>query len=171
MIAISDAHRLAPWADVLYSCDAKWWGHYRGVPEFTGLKFTLEKRAGQWPGVQVLENTGSRGLEPAPTGLRTGFNSGAQAINLAVHLGARRIVLLGYDLQPGADGRTHWFGRHPSALRRESPYAMFMDAFCSLVLPLHQLGVEVVNASRATALTAFPRVSLEAALAPEAVPA
>lgn len=164
VIAISDAHRLAPWADVLYSCDAKWWGHYSGVSEFAGLKFALEKRADRWPGVQVLENTGSRGLELAPTGLRTGSNSGMQAINLAVHLGARRIVLLGYDLQPAADGRTHWFGRHPFALRRESPYGIFLDAFGTLVLPLHQIGVEVVNASRVTALTAFPRCSLEAAL-------
>src|SRR6478735_2256963 len=72
VIAISDAYRLAPWADVLYSCDAKWWEYHRDAVEFPGLKFSLDRRAAHRPGVQVLQNTGSHGLETEPTGLRTG---------------------------------------------------------------------------------------------------
>ncbi len=169
VIAISDAYRLAPWADVLYSCDAKWWEHHQGVATFPGLKFAVEARAGRWPGVQILQNTGFSGLEMMPTGVRTGANSGMQAINLAVHLGARRIVLLGYDMRPAADGRTHWFGRHPGTLHRCSPYERFMAAIATLAAPLREIGVEVLNASRQTALTVFPRVSLEEALAPREV--
>ena len=36
VIAVNDAWRLAPWADILYACDGRWWRHHKGVPEFTG---------------------------------------------------------------------------------------------------------------------------------------
>jgi hypothetical protein len=112
--------------------------------------------------VQVLQNTGTDGLELAPTGLRTGINSGYQALNLAVHLGADRILLLGYDMGP--DGtRDHWFGEHPDC--QPSPYAQMREYFETLVAPLAELGISVINCSRRTALTAFPCVPLEQELA------
>lgn len=162
VIAINDAYRIAHWADVLYACDAKWWEWHNGVPTFSGLKYTMDPNATRWPGVQQLQNTGPVGLELQPHGLRAGQNSGYQAINLAVHLGARRILLLGYDLSPAPDGRTHWFGDHP--VQVDSPYAAMRDAFATLVEPLAAAGVTVLNCSRRTCLEAFPVVSLEAAL-------
>lgn len=164
VIAINDAYRLAPWADVLYAADAKWWAWHKGVPDFRGLKFSLQPDAAQWPGVTVLTNTGEQGLELNPGGLRTGRNSGYQAINLAVHLGATRLVLLGYDMQL-TGGKAHWFGEHPD--RQHSPYATFLERFTHIVEPLAAVGVEVVNSSRETALTLFPRVPLEDALGEE----
>ena len=102
--AINDAYRLAPWADVLYACDAKWWRWNKGLPGFAGLKFGLDTSIA-YRDVTVLQNTGLQVLETTPTGLRTGHTSGYQAINLAVHLGAARIVLLGYDFKGD-----HFFG-------------------------------------------------------------
>lgn len=162
-IAINDAYRLAPWADVLYACDQQWWTWHAGVPSFTGPRYALAASIPiTWPDIVVLENTGWTGLELAPTGLRAGHNSGYQAVNLAVHLGAARVLLLGYDLGP--DGAlTHWFGDHPSLV--PSPYAEMRAAFETLVAPLAAIGVEVLNCSRRTALTAFPCVALEDALA------
>ena len=70
-----------------------------------------------------------------------------------MHLGASRILLLGYDMS--ADGtRSHWFGDHPDS--QPSPYPQMREAFESLVEPLAALGVTVVNCSRRTALTTFP---------------
>ena len=34
VIAISDACKLRPQAEILYSCDAKSWNNHGGVPEF-----------------------------------------------------------------------------------------------------------------------------------------
>lgn len=164
VVAVSDTYRLAPWADVLYACDAKWWEAHDGVPAFAGLKFALETSAARWPGVQVLENTGDRGVELTPTGLRTGKNSGYQAVNVAIHLGASRVVLLGYDMQATIGQPSHFFGEHPPSLRRSSPFAMFCQHFASLVSPVKAIGVEIVNCSRATALTCFPVRPLEAVL-------
>lgn len=163
VIAINDAYKLAPWADVLYAADQKWWNWHDGVPSFAGEKYAIESSDPvTWPGVCVLRNTGPLGLETEPWGLRAGHNSGYQAINLAVHLGAKRIVLLGYDMAPADDGRSHWFGEHPD--RTVSPYPQMRAAFDTLVEPLQALGVEVFNCSRHTALLTFPCVPLDVAL-------
>lgn len=155
-IAIKEAYLLAPWADVLYACDVSWWRYYQGAPTYTGLKYTLEA---PYPGVVQLENTGESGLELEPTGLRTGFNSGAQAINLAVHLGAVRILLLGFDCWRAPDGRSNWFTT--KRVHMESPYPVFLQAFAAMVEPLKAAGVEVINCSRTTILRAFPRAELQ----------
>src|SRR5690606_33987929 len=89
-------------------------------------------------------------------------NSGASAIALAAYCGARRIVLIGYDCQH-TGGRRHWHEDHPASASgnagtvRHWP-AMFRDVASRLK------GVEVVNASRETALDTFPRASLECAM-------
>lgn len=165
VLAINDAWRLAPWADALIASDAAWWAHYRGVPAYTGLKFCLEASAAKWPGVQVLRNTGAEGLETEPTGVRTGRNTGAAAINLAVHFGAARVLLLGYDMEAKDENRSHWFGGHPLGLRGGSPYALFRQMCATMVAPLAALGVTVINCSRHTALTCFPRQPLREVLA------
>ncbi len=162
VIAINDAYKLAPWAEVLHAADAKWWTWHKGVPEFAGLKYALQAGAGRFKGVQVLRTLGRDGLSSDPTGLKIGFNSGYTAIGLAVHFGASKIVLLGYDMGRSAKGLRHYFGNHRDG--SEPPYASCLKAFQTLPKPLAALGVEVVNASRSTALTCFPRVSLEAAL-------
>lgn len=167
LIAVNDAYRLAPHADVLYACDGKWWRHHQGVPEFAGLKIGLDagnRRAMAGLGdVNLLRHTGTDGLELDPTALRTGKNSGYQAINLAVHLGAVRILLVGYDLQR-TGGQSHFFGDHPKPLRSETPFALFVRHFATIVQPLKAIGVTVINCSRQTALTCFPRQSLAEAL-------
>ena len=165
VIAINRAVDWAPWANVLYACDEKLWHWIQGAPNFAGLKYGLHQAipAAKW-GVSVLQNTGPLGLELDPTGLRTGYNSGYQAINLAVHLGAARVVLLGYDMGPAADGRTHFHAPHPDEHRVPSPYPQMRAAFASLVEPLAALGVSVVNCSRQTTLEVFPRATLEDAL-------
>jgi hypothetical protein len=163
VIAINDAVRWAPWADVLYACDGKWVNQFHGMPKFAGLKYSLTVNLKHWPTWTRLRNDGALGLCLEPSGLRTGHNSGYQAINLAVHLGARRILLLGYDMMRHS-GKSHFFGEHPPGWT-PSPYPQFLRAFASLPQPLAQLGgVQVINCSRVTALKVFPQQSLEDAL-------
>ena len=107
VIAVNDAYKLAPFADVLYGCDWRWWRKHNGAPDFAGLKVTLSNSRGHlddYPDIKVVENTGSEGPELEPTGLRTGRNGGYQAINLVVHLGAARILLIGDDMKADAHG-------------------------------------------------------------------
>lgn len=161
VIAVKDTVQLAPWADVLYSGEIKWWKHYAPTLDFEGLRYGIDHQD-MATYATVLKNTGMSGLDTEPTGLRTGKNSGFQAINLAVHLGAARIVLLGYDMGLSGD-RTHFFGEHPYP--RSNVFQDFVPLFETLVEPLRARGVTIVNASRKTALSCFDRCSLSEALA------
>jgi hypothetical protein len=166
VIAINDAYTLAPWADALYATDAKWWHWHHGVPSFTGAKWSMEHSAWGthrvlYTDVQRLRNTGAGALEHNPTGLRNGRNSGFAAINLAVHYGAGRIVLLGYDMQPSG-GKSHFFGEHPN--KQKSPYPQFRNTMATLVKPLAKMGIEIVNCSVNSVLTCFPKADLRQTL-------
>lgn len=167
VIAVNDAYKLALWADVLYACDHKWWGwaskNYKGqhphfkacVAHTTGHKYGLKP----YPGVRLLrgnEPGTEYGLSLDPRALRTGFNSGYQAINLAVHLGAARIVLLGYDMRVDhrKRSRDHFFGQHPD--HSIPPVQACLTAFKTLIKPLAEAGVEIVNCTPDSALKCFP---------------
>jgi len=89
-----------------------------------------------------------------------GRNGVYQAINLAIHFGATRILLLGVDMQ-GQIG-SHDFGRHPD--NSGPPYAACLERFATMVKPLKAAGVDVINCTRSTALKVFPCVRLEDAL-------
>jgi hypothetical protein len=170
MIAINDAYTIAPEADVLFAADRQWWTWHRGAPLFAGPKYTLERLGEAWPGVRRLRRAASGGLTPAPDALTTGHSSGFSAINLAVHLGAARIVLLGYDMRTDPDPTRehtgdHFFGAHPN--KSTPPFRQAIPMFDTLVAPLALAGVAIVNCSRRTAITAFPIAALEAVLAGE----
>lgn len=159
-IAVGDAWRLAPDADVLYHADAPWWDEYQGVPAFRGERWTQDKvwgldSARRW-GLRVVCSELRDGISFDPACIHQGYNSGFQALNLAVLFGAVRIVLLGFDMQ-AKNGKQHFHGNHPPSLNRNSPYPMFIAAFSDAAPQLQQAGIEVINASRETALECFPR--------------
>lgn len=163
VIAVNDAIRLAPWADVLYACDGKWWSqHHASLHQFKGMRFSLTVNRKRFPDVQRLRNAGVDGACLEPGSVKTGRNSGYQAIQLAVHIGASRVLLLGYDMMRHG-GKSHFFGEHPNKWT-PSPYRSFLQVFPSIVKPLAKYGVEVINCSRVTALDCFPKMTIEDAL-------
>ncbi len=167
VIAINDAYRLAPWADLLYFCDHRWWSWHRDTAafkSFAGVRVTLDARvAAEEPSVHYVHNAGREGLNLDRGHLMTGRNSGYQAINLAVQLGAKRILLLGYDMR-AVDGRTHWFGDHPTETRPGVYVGAMLPMFETIAAPLAASGVEVVNCTPGSALATFPMADLADAL-------
>lgn len=106
---------------------------------------------------------GSRHAGLGKHDLHYGDNSGYQAVNLAYLFGARRIVLLGYDMRPGTDGRSHWHPQHKNPLNPGgTDVTRWAQLFHELAKDLASEGVEVINCTRRTALTCFPQLPLEA---------
>lgn len=151
---------------MLYACDRRWWDHSAGVPEFAGLKVTGDRQAAVRHGLRVVWPDANRNellLERAGW-IGYGGNSGFQALNLALQFGAMRLVLVGFDLTLAAG--VHWHGKHEGGLNNPSAeslarWARTLDRQAPM---LEALGIEVLNASPASALTAFPKVPLEDAL-------
>ena len=82
-----------------------------------------------------------------------GGNSGYQAVNLAYLLGAKTILLLGFDMFG-----SHYFGSHPKELNNSSPYQSFINSF-GTINP-KDYGIEIINCSRQSALEHFPRTTI-----------
>lgn len=132
--------------------------------EFEGQCWTQEV---QWPddtrpeawGINCYKtDTSAAGLSKEPGKIHTGMNSGYAALNHAYHLGAERVILLGYDMQMEND-RRHWFGAHPDGMEVASNYGNFIARF-QTVRPA-DYGMEVWNCTRRTALRCFPVYDLD----------
>lgn len=163
VIAINDAFLRCDFADVLYFCDKIWWLDYESEvrQHFKGKHIvTLEN---QIPGVHALRNTGITGFDPSPDSLRHGRNSGYQAIHLAAHLGAGRILLYGYDMHVDRGGQLHWGKRKRETMTYNTyDYLLrnvMLPNFKTLKEPLEQMGIEVLNATPGSALTVWKNIS------------
>lgn len=164
-IVVNDAWRLAPWADVLYACDYEWWKFHHADVEamFHGERWTQSGEAANAYGLKRILGKPATGLSTDPAWVHYNLNSGGQAMNLAYHFGARRFVLVGYDMGPSGK-RTHFFGDHPKGLRNDSLWPHFVRAFGVIADDCRRLGLEVVNTSPISRLRCFPQATLEQTL-------
>ncbi len=171
VIALNRLWERAPWADVLYFCDQGYWCKYRdkiAAGWQGGHVVTISKAQASQPGeprIRNLRKTGNEGLD-TNTGCLRGNNSGHQGINLAYHLGAKRIVLLGYDMK--VDGtKTHshdGYGPRVTPAIVQRRLDRMLSRIGTLVAPLAAAGVEVVNATPDSAITCWPYRSVEEVL-------
>lgn len=169
VIAIKKCIELAPWSDVVYGCDGPWWRSVQGLMKFPGLKLAYEPTVcgPEWgiQKVQIPDPKCNSFLFDKVGTVGAGRNSGFQAVNLAAQFGATRIILLGYDMQ-GEVG-AHWYGRN-NWMQANNPdaysYLNWKRAFEAAAPALRDRGVEVINASRETALTCFRRMPIGEAL-------
>lgn len=165
-VAVNASHRLVPWADLLYAADAAYWAHDAEARDFPGLKVTQDAKAAARYGLHRVK------LDPLGRTMRfdrvgeigAGGNSGFQAINLAAQAGAARIVLVGFDYSLARG--VHWHGRHGGNLNNPSSLnvARWREDLEAAAPMLADLGVDVLNASPHSSLTAFEKRPLEACL-------
>jgi hypothetical protein len=167
-VAIKRNVELAPWADVVYGCDAPWWRSVRGLPTFGGLKLAYDKSACGEYGLRQITIPNAKGddlLFNDPGVIGSGGNSGFQALNIVAQFGAARILLIGFDVS-GRSG-AHWYGRNNwmgANNPTEDNFHRWRRAFIFGARRLEQLGVEVVNCSAFSEMTCFPRGTVAATL-------
>lgn len=163
-IAIGEAGRVSyPEADVLYHSEKTWWYHHFGVPNFKGKRVSIDKLT--YSNIFALERSEQhKGIDLSFPKVVLGYNSGYQAINLAMYSKPLEIILLGFDMKNAPDGRHSVTGDHPKSIRRPSNFPLFIEAMNELAPILDNLGVKVYNCTLDTALTCFPKKDLKDAL-------
>ena len=154
---------LAPWADVLYAGDPKWWNDPFNQPRalaFAGLRVTMRDLI-PFPEVLSLEKSELRQpYDERPSHIVQGGNSGYQAIHLAAQFGAKRILLCGYNMNGG-----HWFGNyHSRKLNTRPSFSTWVTQLSQLFAKLAQMGVEVINCTPHSAMSCNKRARLEEVL-------
>lgn len=165
-IAVNNAWKLCRWAEILYACDAGWWRQQEGAAGFLGVKLTQDGTTHKrYPDVQRVNiRRGCNAMLFDHKGeLGWGGNGGFHALNLAAQFGAKRIVLLGYDMS--LEHGTHWHGRH---IGLNNPSVRSLDKWCGFLdesAPvLRARGIDVVIGSPNSRLTAFRKIPLMEAL-------
>lgn len=150
IIAVNTSWQKVPKCQHIYAADCCWWEEHHSM---------IASSAKRWCGDEF---TACRfGINCFLSALPGSYNSGQRAIELAIHLGASRILLLGYDcsIRHGI----HWHGKHQLLANPDKfSVARWHDEFSRLHLIAG--GAEIINCSRYTRLTCFPRQPLEAAL-------
>lgn len=175
-LTVNDSWRLAPHAAAVYAADYDWWiqrdAGLRYVDlirvGFRGGRFTSDARAAKDLELRHIALERKAGLSTVEGLIRTGGivgNSGAQAINLAYLWGARRILLVGFDMCKRGDV-VHWFGDHPRPLKNDPAFARFVEGMGPMAADLHAAGVEVINCCRWSALPYWPKRTLVECLEP-----
>lgn len=155
-IVTNTTFRLAPWADVLFGFDLRWWNKYIAeVKAVFGGKLMSMSQISPQHGVATMFGS---------TWFRGSGNSGSCAISVALPSGAKKVVLLGYDAADGPNGEKHWHGDHPKGLSNALSMKRWPGQFEKIAAEARRQNVKILNASRRTALTCFERVELEAAL-------
>jgi len=150
VIVANTTYKAAPWADALFAIDRDWWKTYIQdvYTTFKGERYSKNSQNPDYNVVQLKE-------------LNSYGNSGSGCISMAEQAGAKRVILLGFDCQH-TGGVSHWHGDHPSGLGNAGLTNQWLDKFKQLADDFKH--IEIINASRETALTCFPRKSLESLL-------
>jgi hypothetical protein len=165
-IAVNASYRRAQgaWVDLVYMGDyqaVKYYAadvHKMRLELWTCSRLGAEQHQASYVQGLTQEGLGRRGV--AMNG-----NSGAQAVNLAFLFGARKIVLIGFDMKAAPDGRRHWHDEHPKPLLQVSQFGEWLHKANALADDLRAAGCDVVNCSIETALTCFRCGDLEEELA------
>lgn len=164
-IAINKSILSYPQADIMYWTDSRVYGWYKKeIDKFKGLKYTIRHHHSYTGDIKVLKRGNKFGLEEAKDTLAHGNNSGYAAINLAYLLGAKKIILLGYDMKN--DGkRGHYHDGYPAPVTGDNIYKeQFIPGFNVLADLLKAKNITVLNASPQSSLTVWPKITLDQAL-------
>jgi hypothetical protein len=156
------------WADLVYGCDGAWWKSRNGLEQFKGLKLTYDASASDaYPGLHKVEIDKKRHeiLTDEPGLVGSGCNSGFQLLNIVVQFGVTGILLIGFDVDDRSG--VHWYGRNnwPGARNPDgSVFPGWRQHYAAAAPALKNRGVDVVNASPASAIDCFRKAGAEETL-------
>ena len=166
VIGINNAFRLGEWVDVLWFADSRfYWWYRKDIDQFNGLKLTYDRHpelmgsVKRQPCLHVVNGRSGHGLSFD----RINFNasSGGSSINVAFHLGAKRVILLGFDMR-FVDGISNWWDYDTLVPKRVKGYDNFVKPFYQIKKDADKYGLEILNGTPDSALTMFKKVDFHA---------
>lgn len=175
IIGTNMAFRLGPWVSSMIFCDLQFFrAYHKEIHAFHGLKVTdlnnLDPNLSEYgEDILRLRRDNRNGISKNPEVLCWNYTTGMGAINLALLMGAKRIMLLGYDMQRDVDDvrnyRTHWHGsmalyERPSSLNLFKRWEMRYENFSREINQCFP-DVEILNVNMDSGLNVWPKVQLK----------
>jgi hypothetical protein len=160
VIGVNDAYLLGEWVDICWFGDCRWYyWHKDRLKQYSGLVAThCGQLLGKDPRVKVCTRGKPAGIENKAHCVSWNRNSGASAINFAYQLGAKSLVLLGYDMRR-VNEKPNWHDNHPSP--HKNPYTGFLRVFPIIAKDAKALKMEIVNCTPGSKMDCFPIYELE----------
>lgn len=173
VLGVNQAYTLGNWVDACYSGDGRWY-HWnkKGLRRYEGLMITSyptynpdkHDKAKDLINVGRISGHGISGK--TNKSIAWNGNSGASAVNVAYWLGAKRIVLLGFDMKRQGN-QFNWHNDYRTIPgkkengRYKSPYRQFLRCWKKIAIDARALGIEIINCTPGGNLNNFPRKELE----------
>ncbi len=162
VIVINSSYQTFPAAQFLIFADTRWWCQHlrlKQLLEFKG-RIVCASTAASGERLSKIKRKSSPGLATERDSVMLKNTTLTGAINLAVHFGVAKIVLLGIDQKIAADGRQWHHAPHPWKSTANCWARQQMD-MPRIAEDLKALNVPCVNASPGSALALWPIVNLE----------
>lgn len=170
VLGVNAAFYLGDFVDVCFFGDAKfYWWNKEAIQAFPNLRVSLNNRVPERdpdisgePDIHIIKKVQLRGLSSACDGIAWNRSSGGAAIDLAVHFGAVRLVLLGYDMRQ-VEGEKNW-RPHAQEKTNQNPFEFMMGHMDDLAKVANERGITIFNATLGSALQCFPKITLKQGL-------
>ena len=174
VIGVNNSYRFGDWVDVCWFGDLKWfhWHQKELRQSFKGIvahcNTRSDLRALKWTACFARES--SRGLSTKPNTVRWNRCSGLSAINLAYHMGASTVFLLGFDMKHNGVQK-NWHLDHmedQSVEKADDRYVRFLSMCKYIKRDAIKLNLKIINGNPDSAIKEFPKMTLNQFLKAEA---
>ena len=168
VIGINVSFMIGDWMDVAFFGDIGFFLRYKEqLAAFPGMKVCCHPQIEKFKWVKYLgRDHKSKGISDNPKTISWNFNSGAAAISMAAHTGAKRIILVGFDMKLDEKNKQHWhnvYGRGPIVEQKrimKLPFNRHLRGFPEIAKDAKAMGIEILNACPDSAITNFPKYSV-----------
>lgn len=170
VIGINISFMIGDWIDFVFFGDPNFFLKYQvELAKFPGLKVSCAPNTEKVPWVKYLAREGShgKGISTNPYKVSWNANSGCAAISVAANAGAKRIILLGFDMKLGDNKMQHWHDVYHRGLATDQrrlkklPFLRHMAGFKEIMNDAKKRGIEILNANPDSAIVEVPKYKLE----------
>jgi hypothetical protein len=166
VIGINVSYLIGDWMDMVFFGDSNFLGkHMQKLIDFPGLKVSCNAMVKPYDWIKYVAREGRvKGISNNPRCVCWNGNSGAAAISVAANAGAKRIILIGFDMRLDEASKQHWhniYKRTPSPEKLHTlPFHRHLPGFPVIANDAKKRGIEILNACPDSAIECFKKINI-----------
>jgi len=173
VIGVNAAYKIGNFFDFIFFGDYEFFlMNKHQLWKFPAIKVSCAKRTESihWVKYLAKDENKKEGLTSDKTKIVWNYNSGCAAINFAVHLGVKRIYLLGFDFAIN-EGRKHFHNEYGLNVLDEKKakehikiFELYKNAINKIVEEIKAFNVELININTKETIEGIKTITLKEAL-------
>jgi len=177
VIGVNVAFMIGDWIDMVFFGDGGFFlQHMNQLAAFPNLRIGAHNKAAKSRWVKYLARQRGKkyGISTSSSHVCWNENSGAAAISVAAHAGAKRIILVGFDMSLDEKQKHHWHGVYrkggiaPSNTKvkrgkviNNVPFHRHLAGFPQIKKDASKLGIEIINACPESKIECFRKTTVK----------